>query len=128
MIDSELSARPYDLVLFGATGFTGKLVARYLADAAPQTLRWAIAGRNENKLATLKTQLVVRRPRCKDIGIISAELDDPKALQQLAESARVLLNTAGPFSLYGEAVVRACVRSEERRVGKECRSRWSPYH
>lgn len=118
MASSVRSGRPYDLVLFGATGFTGQRVARYLADAAPPTLRWAIAGRNAARLEALKARLAANDGRRPPIGVLHAAIDDPDdpddadTLRQMAASGRVLLNTAGPFLLHGEPVVRACVDAE----------------
>lgn len=106
---TDSADRPYDLMVFGATGFTGALVARYLAEAAPPNVRWAIAGRNREKLAQLQAQLIARHPRCTTVGCVVASLDDASTLQRMAASTGVLLNTAGPFMLNGFAVVRACV-------------------
>ena len=93
--------RPFDIVLFGATGFTGKLTAAHLARNAGG-LRCAIAGRNRNKLEELQQQLG-------DVGIIEADVDDPASLARMAEQARVVISTVGPYARFGEPVVAACV-------------------
>lgn len=111
MTETHATPRDYDLVVFGGTGFTGRLVARHLVSVAPRTVRWAIAGRNSDKLLKLKAELVGFEPRCEDFGIIVADIADRAALRQLAQSARVLLNAAGPFNVHGEPVVRACVEA-----------------
>ncbi|MFI0229558.1 saccharopine dehydrogenase family protein [Streptomyces sp. NPDC017086] len=96
--------RPYDLVLFGATGFVGRLTARYLAAHAPRDLRWAVAGRDERRLARLCESL----PGGDGVGVLRADVGEPATLRTLAEQARVVATTVGPYVLYGEALVAAC--------------------
>ncbi|MGW7255480.1 saccharopine dehydrogenase family protein [Streptomyces sp. NPDC054834] len=96
--------RPYDIVLFGATGFVGGLAAQYLAAHAPEDLRWAIAGRSERGLAELRERL----PGGVDVGVLQADATDPDALRRLAENARVVASTVGPYIRYGEPLVAAC--------------------
>jgi short subunit dehydrogenase-like uncharacterized protein len=101
--------RTYDLVLFGATGFTGGLTARYLAANGPQGLRWALAGRNRGKLEAARAQLgEVLRDGLPAPELIEAEAADPEALAGLAGAARVVATTVGPYALYGEPLVAAC--------------------
>jgi short subunit dehydrogenase-like uncharacterized protein len=95
-------SRPYDVVLFGATGFVGRLTAAYLARVAPAGLRWAIAGRSSDKLAALRDELGGAPDTC------PADVADPASLRTLAERTRVLATTVGPYVLYGEPVVAAC--------------------
>lgn len=87
-----------DLVLFGATGFTGKLVAEYLSRTAPASLRWAVAGRDAGKLAALGLRATS----------IVADALDATAMRALAARTRVVCTTAGPFARYGSALVAAC--------------------
>lgn len=94
--------KPYDLVLFGATGFTGRQTAHLLA-AEATGLKWAIAGRSEEKLAALAAELPV------EVDTITADGRDAAAMSQLAASTRVVCSTAGPFSLYSDVLVAACV-------------------
>ncbi|MFD9316339.1 saccharopine dehydrogenase family protein [Streptomyces sp. NPDC060053] len=94
--------RPYDIVLFGATGFVGTLTAEYLAAHAPADLRWAIAGRGEEKLERLRERLGG------DVGVLRADVSDPASLRALAEHARVVATTVGPYVSYGEELVAAC--------------------
>ncbi|MEV5902174.1 saccharopine dehydrogenase NADP-binding domain-containing protein [Streptomyces sp. NBC_00015] len=96
------SDRPYDIVLFGATGFVGTLTAEYLAAHAPDGLRWAIAGRGEEKLERLRERLGG------DVGVLRADVSDPASLRALAEQARVVATTVGPYVSYGEELVAAC--------------------
>ncbi|MFF3935760.1 saccharopine dehydrogenase family protein [Streptomyces phaeofaciens] len=94
--------RPYDIVLFGATGFVGTLTAEYLAAHAPEGLRWAIAGRGEAKLEALRERLGA------DAGVLRADVSDPASLRALAGQARVVATTVGPYIRHGEDLVAAC--------------------
>ncbi|MEV0640730.1 saccharopine dehydrogenase NADP-binding domain-containing protein [Streptomyces sp. NPDC050619] len=96
--------RPFDIVLFGATGFVGTLTAEYLAAHAPEGLRWAIAGRGAEKLEALRERL----PGGSEIGVLRADVSDPASLRALAEHARVVATTVGPYVTYGEELVAAC--------------------
>ncbi|MEU9914090.1 saccharopine dehydrogenase NADP-binding domain-containing protein [Streptomyces sp. NPDC051001] len=101
------SERPYDIVLFGATGFVGALTAQYLATHAPEGLRWAIAGRSEEKLQALRERL----PGGAEVGVLRADVADPASLRELAGHARVVATTVGPYVTYGEELVAACAES-----------------
>jgi short subunit dehydrogenase-like uncharacterized protein len=92
-------SREYDVVLLGASGFTGSLTAEYLAKNAPDGLRWAVAGRNKQKLERFG----------KDI--LHADVTDPKSVQALAESTKVVATTVGPYIRYGEPLVAACAEA-----------------
>ena len=100
--------RKYDLVLFGATGFTGGLTAEYLAQHAPAATRWALAGRSRAKLEAVRTRLAALNPACAGLGLIEADVGDAEALRQLAQSTKVVLTTVGPYILHGEPLVAAC--------------------
>jgi short subunit dehydrogenase-like uncharacterized protein len=97
--------RDLDLVLFGATGFTGALTAEYLASHAPPGTRWGIAGRNRTKLAAVRDRLAV------NVEILDADVDDRPSLRHMAAAARVVISTVGPFIRYGEPVVAACAEA-----------------
>lgn len=103
--------RPYDIVLFGATGFTGALTAEYLARHAPAQLRWALAGRNPAKLAAVRDRLVKIDPALAGLPLLTADITDAESLRAVAESSRVLATTVGPYIHYGEPLVAACVRA-----------------
>lgn len=107
----DTGGRDYEVVLLGATGFTGGLTARYLAARAPDDLRWAIAGRDRGRLADLADQLQRSTPRPRRIGVVPAEVKDPGSMRALAESTRLVATTVGPYQRYGAAVVAACARS-----------------
>ncbi|GEK04272.1 trans-acting enoyl reductase family protein [Streptomyces sp. 1-11] len=96
--------RPYDLVLFGATGFVGTLTAEYLAAHAPADLRWAVAGRDELALERLRARL----PGGSGVGTLRADVREPATVRALAEHARVVASTVGPYLEYGEELVAAC--------------------
>ncbi|GAA3895669.1 saccharopine dehydrogenase NADP-binding domain-containing protein [Streptomyces lacrimifluminis] len=98
---------PYDIVLFGATGFVGTLTAEYLAAHAPDGLRWAVAGRSRDRLERLRERLV-GAGRAAEVGVLEADVSDPVSLRALAGHARVLATTVGPYLTYGEELVAAC--------------------
>lgn len=97
--------RPFDVVLFGATGFTGGLTADYLAAHAPEGLRWAIAGRNADKLAAVRERLGV------DVEVLVADSTDDAALADVARRARVVVTTVGPYLQHGAPLVAACAEA-----------------
>ncbi|OKJ04423.1 saccharopine dehydrogenase [Streptomyces sp. CB01249] len=104
-------ARPYDVVLFGATGFVGALTAEYLARHAPDGCRWALAGRDRAKLEKLRARLTALDPRCADLPLIRADASDKGSLRELAESTHVVATTVGPYVWYGEELVAACAEA-----------------
>jgi len=103
--------RPYDLVLFGATGFTGRLTAEYLARHAPADCRWALAGRNPAKLERVRSDLATIEPRLADLPLLHADVTDPGSLRTVAEQARVVATTVGPYLEHGEPLVAACAEA-----------------
>ncbi|HEY0530004.1 MAG TPA: saccharopine dehydrogenase NADP-binding domain-containing protein [Actinoplanes sp.] len=94
--------REHDIVVYGATGFAGTLVARHLAAHAPAGARLALAGRSETKLTRVRAELDVDWP------IVVADASDETALARLAASARVVVTTVGPYEKYGRQLVAAC--------------------
>ncbi|MFJ8847943.1 saccharopine dehydrogenase family protein [Streptomyces cyaneofuscatus] len=105
------AARPLDVVLFGATGFVGVLTAEYLAAHAPEGLRWGLAGRSRAKLERLRERLAAIEPGCAELPLLETDADDEDTLRELAESARVVATTVGPYILYGEKLVAACAEA-----------------
>jgi len=101
-------SRPYDLVLFGGTGFTGGLTADYLASRIPEGKRWALVGRNRAKLDAVVARLAAANPGATAPEVIEADAGDRAAMREVAESARVVVTTVGPYALYGEPLVAAC--------------------
>jgi hypothetical protein len=100
--------RPLDLVLFGATGFVGRLTAEYLARAAPPEVRIALAGRSRERLEEVRAGL---GPRAADWAIRVADSSQPASVDALARTTRVLATTVGPYRRYGLPVVEACARA-----------------
>lgn len=98
--------RPFDIVVYGATGYTGRLVAEYLASHyRGRGPKWAMAGRSEAKLAEVRG--LIGAPA--DTPLIVANSDDPASMTALAASTRVVITTVGPYQLYGEPLLAACV-------------------
>ncbi len=115
--------RRHDIVVWGASGFTGKLVTEYLYGnyGVGGELRWAIAGRNREKLDSL----------CSDLGIESGSLPivisdsfDAQSMQNLARDTRVVLTTVGPYAKYGSALVEACVSQGTHYCDLAGESQW----
>ena len=98
----------HDVVVFGATGFTGGLTAEYLAAHAPESTSWALAGRNPAKLEATRARLANINPACAELDLLQADVDDPPSLRELAESTKVVISTVGPYIRYGEPLVAAC--------------------
>ncbi|KAF2101128.1 hypothetical protein NA57DRAFT_65397 [Rhizodiscina lignyota] len=100
----------YDLILLGATGFTGKLCAEYITQHLPTDLKWAVAGRNWKKLSAVVDDLKSLNADRKSPEIEIAELSS-QDLDKLARKARVIITTIGPYHLYGTPVVEACAKA-----------------
>ena len=105
------AAREFDIVLLGATGFTGGLTADYLATHAPAGLRWALAGRNPDRLERVRDRLASLDERWDELPLLRADVTDPDSLAAIAESARVVITTVGPYLEHGEPLVAACARA-----------------
>ncbi len=98
--------KPFDLVVHGATGFTGRLVVEYLLRRYPADsgLRWAMGGRNAAKLAAVRDELGAPA----DTPLVVTDTGIPASLQALMEQTRLVLTTVGPYQLYGNELVAAC--------------------
>ena len=103
-----MADRRFDIVVFGATGFTGALTAEYLARNAPAGTRWALAGRNASKLEQVRGRLAAIDPACADLPLLHADADDASSLRVVAEATKVVITTVGPYIRYGEPLVAAC--------------------
>jgi short subunit dehydrogenase-like uncharacterized protein len=108
-----VSSRRFDLILWGATGFTGRLVAERIARRreADAHLRWAVGGRDAGKLEALRAALEGAGPGGRDVGVVVADAGDRGSLDGLARAARVVASTVGPFWLHGRALVAACAEA-----------------
>ncbi|MGH3875611.1 MAG: saccharopine dehydrogenase family protein [Actinophytocola sp.] len=100
--------REFDVVLFGATGFTGALTAEYLASHAPNGCRWALAGRSQAKLEALRSRLAEINPACASLELLRADVTDPVSLRAIAVRSRTVVTTVGPYVHHGEPLVAAC--------------------
>jgi short subunit dehydrogenase-like uncharacterized protein len=103
--------RELDIVLFGATGFTGGLTADYLAAHAPKGCRWALAGRSPDRLAAVRDRLAAVDPALSDLPLLHADVTDAGSLAEVASRARVVITTVGPYVEHGEPLVAACARA-----------------
>src|ERR1700709_2705137 len=99
----------FDIVVYGASGFTGALVAEYLASryAKDSDLKWAMAGRSLDKLASVRD--AIGAPA--DLPLIAADASDPASLQAMIAKPRLVITTVGPYQLYGSELVAACAAS-----------------
>lgn len=101
--------REFDIIVYGASGFTGRLIAEYLADRFKNKgdLRWALAGRNADKIA----QTVSESNLPADLPVIAVDSADDAALNAMAQRTAVVLTAVGPYQLYGSGLVAACVEA-----------------
>ncbi len=100
----------FDIIVYGATGYTGRLVAEYLdqhygsSDNAP---KWAMAGRSQNKLEAVRDEIGAPA----DTPLVVANADDPADLEAMCNRTKVVITTVGPYQLYGDNLVAACVKT-----------------
>ena len=104
-----MSEREFDLVVFGASGYTGKLVAEYIQNeyGGDQSLKWALAGRNKDKLAGIKEDLNLES----DFTILKVDSNDQESLDAMTSAAKCILTTVGPYQLYGSNLVESCAKN-----------------
>ena len=104
-----MSDREFDVVIFGASGYTGKLVAEYMHDqyGDDKSIKYAIAGRNSEKLLEVKKELGLN----KDIKILEVDSSDLDSLDKMTSSAKCILTTVGPYQLYGSKLVESCAKN-----------------
>jgi short subunit dehydrogenase-like uncharacterized protein len=107
-MDQVTGDRELDVVVFGATGFVGRLVAGYLADHAPAGVRIGLAGRSERRLADIRARL---GSAASSWPLLVADSADPASLAALARASRVVATTVGPYRRGGLALVEACARA-----------------
>ncbi len=101
--------RAYDLVVLGATGFVGRLLAAYLARTAPVSVRVALAGRSRERLAAVRATLPAGPAR--EWPLVVADATRPEQVAELARSTRVVVTTVGPYARYGLPLVTACAEA-----------------
>lgn len=99
------SEKSYDIVVFGASGYTGRLVAEYLAkEYSGDDLSWAMAGRSLDKLATVRTEMGISE----DVALLEVDVADADSVQQMVTACKVVITTVGPYQLYGDELVKQC--------------------
>jgi short subunit dehydrogenase-like uncharacterized protein len=103
------SSSKFDIVVYGATGFTGRLVAEYLAThyRDDKRLKWAMAGRSLDKLAQVRDEIGAAA----DTPLLAADSSDPASLQAMIAQTKLVISTVGPYQLYGSDLVAACAAS-----------------
>ncbi|MEO1252451.1 MAG: saccharopine dehydrogenase NADP-binding domain-containing protein [Pseudomonadota bacterium] len=101
-----MTKKEFDVAVFGATGFTGRLVAEYLSKTYPPggDVSWAMVGRSQDKLEAVRDEIGAPA----DTPLVVADAGDPASLKSLVERAKVVLTTVGPYQLYGNELVAAC--------------------
>jgi len=95
---------PFDVVIYGASGFTGRLVAEYMSQQYDRSVNWAMAGRSATKLAAVRDEIGA----AKDTPLVVADASDPASLRAMVANARCIITTVGPYQLYGSDLVAAC--------------------
>jgi short subunit dehydrogenase-like uncharacterized protein len=100
-----------DLVLYGATGYTGALVAAHLAAHAPEGTRIGLAGRDRRKLEAVRDELARKAPHAAGFELLVADSSDPASLRAMVERTRVIASTVGPYARYGTPLVEAAARA-----------------
>ncbi|MGZ4896494.1 MAG: saccharopine dehydrogenase family protein [Candidatus Angelobacter sp.] len=116
-----MTDRQYDVVLYGASGFTGRQTIQYFVRNAGPAIRWAIAGRNRQALEAARAQA---GESANSVDILVADAQDQQAVAAIVSRTRILLSTAGPFSLYGNKIVDACVRYKTHYVDITGETSW----
>jgi short subunit dehydrogenase-like uncharacterized protein len=104
-----MSEREFDVIVWGASGFTGRLVVEYLAEnyGVDGDLRWAMAGRNEEKLKEIR-RAYLPDGLVEQLPLVIADSDDPESLNAMVARTQVICTTVGPYAIYGTALVAAC--------------------
>jgi short subunit dehydrogenase-like uncharacterized protein len=99
----------FDFVVYGATGFTGKLVVEYLQAKYSDNneINWAMAGRSLEKLNQVKTDLGVSN----SVKILEVNSNDQASIEKMMEMTDCVLTTVGPYQLYGNEIVKSCVET-----------------
>jgi short subunit dehydrogenase-like uncharacterized protein len=117
-----MPAREFDIILYGATGFTGRLVAEHLLKTygVGRDLAWAIAGRGEAKLKEVRA--LIGAPA--SLALVQADASDPASLAAMAQKAKVIISTVGPYQLYGDGLVAACAKAGTDYVDLTGESNW----
>ena len=112
--------REFDIIIWGASGFTGRLVAEYLfKNYDSKDLKWAIAGRNKEKLVTIRDAFLDT-----NVPIIIADSFDEMSLNKMAKRTKVICSTVGPYAKYGSLLVKSCVKSKTHYCDLAGEAQW----
>lgn len=121
---SEKNVREFDFMVFGATGYTGKYVVEYIAKIEEQQLKWAVAGRSSAKVKEVLEEVSsITGKNVTDIAIFEADVTNEESLATMCQKAKLILNCVGPFRLYGEPVVKACIQNGSHYIDV-CAESW----
>eukprot|EP00029_Vermamoeba_vermiformis_P000780 TRINITY_DN10971_c0_g1_i1.p1 TRINITY_DN10971_c0_g1~~TRINITY_DN10971_c0_g1_i1.p1 ORF type:complete len:417 (+),score=94.67 TRINITY_DN10971_c0_g1_i1:134-1384(+) len=117
--------KTYDIAIWGATGFVGKLISRYFAkNYDVDHIKVAIVARNKERLEEVKRNMIQINSKYQDVGVLVAEVHDQNSVDQAIKLAKVVINTVGPYTLYGQPVIDACVRFGTHYVDLTGESNW----
>ena len=106
-----MTTRPFQVVIWGASGFTGRLVCEHLSRDYKGQVSWAMAGRNKEKLESIRADLAASYgAEISEVPILLGTLEDQASLDSIASQTDVIISTAGPFAKYGTPIVDAAVR------------------
>ncbi|KAJ2955051.1 hypothetical protein NQZ79_g8882 [Umbelopsis isabellina] len=103
-------SRKYDLIVYGATGFTGAYTAEYIANLHNKNLKWALAGRSVAKLEKTRERLISIDPDLKNLDLLVVEASNPESIDEALKQTTVVIATVGPFVKYGTPVIESCIR------------------
>lgn len=98
---------PLDVIVYGASGYTGRLVAEHLQQTYGEKLKWALAGRNRDKLEAVRRDLGIAQ----SVPLLTADCEDADALGKMIMQGKAVISTVGPYQLYGKTLVRLCAET-----------------
>ncbi|ERG97073.1 trans-acting enoyl reductase family protein [Haloquadratum walsbyi] len=105
--------RPYDIVVWGATGFAGRLVSEYLTEQyTPNNISLALGGRSADRLDSVEADLTAKTETWDNIPIVIGDATDPESLHEITQDTRVICTTVGPYTKYGTPLVEACIETQ----------------
>ena len=101
-----MSDKNFDVVVYGATGFTGKLVVEYMLNqyGNDESISWAMAGRSHEKLIAVRDSLGVSH----DVALLTVDSNDESSVAEMVKQTKCVLTTVGPYQLYGPSIVKQC--------------------
>ena len=113
-------SKDFDIIIWGATGFTGRLVAEYIfKNYSSEKLNWAIAGRDKKKLINVRDEIAD-----KNIPIIIADSFDEMSLTKMTQKTKVICSTVGPYSKYGSLLVKSCIKTNTHYCDLAGEAQW----